>query len=226
MPPADREDEDADVSLITGAMRSRNLLTAAPACGSSVVLRNQSTAVVAADSAGTLAYAPEFPEFPELCAQRRFSPFSVVPGGAQLEGLGAEDRTNARRESGEGPEGHRHRVRGGGSEVVTRNQSTRGADQRTFDVLLFVRLKHRSAGRWLMVRPHEPAPRRLLGISRYSRSALPPASPGSLGGGSEGAGLVPWGGRRPCAWRGASPLESSVMVSPRWNLRSSGLDES
>lgn len=51
------EDEETDVSLITGALRSNNLLLSEPAessCGSSVVLRNQTLTVANTNSAGVL----------------------------------------------------------------------------------------------------------------------------------------------------------------------------
>ncbi|TWW71389.1 2-(3-amino-3-carboxypropyl)histidine synthase subunit 2 [Takifugu flavidus] len=54
VPPADQEDEEPDVSLITGGMRSHDLLIREPAqstCGSSVVLRNQTMTVANANSA-------------------------------------------------------------------------------------------------------------------------------------------------------------------------------
>lgn len=59
MPLADpqEEDDDTDVSLITGALRSHNLLLSEPAessCGSSVVLRNQTMTVANTNSAGEL----------------------------------------------------------------------------------------------------------------------------------------------------------------------------
>ncbi|XP_051266486.1 2-(3-amino-3-carboxypropyl)histidine synthase subunit 2 [Dicentrarchus labrax] len=59
VPLADQqqEDDDTDVSLITGALRSQNLLISEPAessCGSSVVLRNQ-TLTVANSAASFLA---------------------------------------------------------------------------------------------------------------------------------------------------------------------------
>ncbi|KAM6971122.1 2-(3-amino-3-carboxypropyl)histidine synthase subunit 2 isoform 1-T1 [Tautogolabrus adspersus] len=50
------DDEETDVSLITGSLRSHNMLLsepAAPSCGSSVVLRNQTLTVANANSAGT-----------------------------------------------------------------------------------------------------------------------------------------------------------------------------
>ncbi|XP_008436556.1 2-(3-amino-3-carboxypropyl)histidine synthase subunit 2 [Poecilia reticulata] len=58
VPMADQQegDDETDVSLITGALRSRNLLSGEPAVssfGSSVVLRNQTTTVADANSAAT-----------------------------------------------------------------------------------------------------------------------------------------------------------------------------
>lgn len=60
VPLADQEDDEPDVSLITGALRSPNLLISEPAearCGSSVVLRNQTMTVANAHSAGTSIYS-------------------------------------------------------------------------------------------------------------------------------------------------------------------------
>lgn len=59
IPPTDQEDEDPDVSLITGGMRSQDLLIREPTestCGSSVVLRNQTMTVANANSAGAFSY--------------------------------------------------------------------------------------------------------------------------------------------------------------------------
>lgn len=58
MPLADEQEEegeDTDVSLITGALRSHNLLMGEPAessYGSAVVLRNQTLTVASTNSAG------------------------------------------------------------------------------------------------------------------------------------------------------------------------------
>lgn len=59
IPPAEEEEngEETDVSLITGALRSRNLLLSAPEespCSSSLVLRNQTMTVANTNSAGRL----------------------------------------------------------------------------------------------------------------------------------------------------------------------------
>jgi len=58
VPLADQQEDgdETDVSLITGALRSRNLLNSEPAessFGSSVVLRNQTLTVANTNSAGT-----------------------------------------------------------------------------------------------------------------------------------------------------------------------------
>lgn len=57
VPLADEQEdgEETDVSLITGALRSRNLLLSEPtesSCSSSVVLRNQTMTVANTNSAG------------------------------------------------------------------------------------------------------------------------------------------------------------------------------
>lgn len=57
VPLSDQQEDgdETDVSLITGALRSKNLLISEPAessCGSSVVLRNQTMTVANANSAG------------------------------------------------------------------------------------------------------------------------------------------------------------------------------
>lgn len=61
VPMADQqEDDETDVSLITGALRSRNLLNSEPeesSFGSSVVLRNQNTTVANTNSAASLLAA-------------------------------------------------------------------------------------------------------------------------------------------------------------------------
>ena len=57
VPLSDQQEDgdETDVSLITGALRSKNLLISEPAeslCGSSVVLRNQTMTVANTNSAG------------------------------------------------------------------------------------------------------------------------------------------------------------------------------
>lgn len=66
MPLADQQEEDdeTDMSLITGALRSQNLLVSEPtesSCGSSVVLRNQTLTVANTNSAGMRYCLLSFP---------------------------------------------------------------------------------------------------------------------------------------------------------------------
>lgn len=68
MPLADQQEDgdETDVSLITGALRSQNLLISEPAessCGSSVVLRNQTLTVANTNTAGMLNIRRYYPQF-------------------------------------------------------------------------------------------------------------------------------------------------------------------
>lgn len=121
VPLADQEDDEPDVSLITGAMRSHNLLLSEPAgptCGSSVVLRNQTMTVANAHSAGTFIYstfehslqqkrAPHAQLFVLDCDSLLFL-LSVFPGRAKLARFRAEAWRNPCGQSSEGQERHRH----------------------------------------------------------------------------------------------------------------------
>ncbi|XP_037829014.1 2-(3-amino-3-carboxypropyl)histidine synthase subunit 2 isoform X1 [Kryptolebias marmoratus] len=111
------EDDETDVSLITGALRSQNLSSgpAEPSYGSSVVLRNQTLTVANTNTAGTTRAVFKSGFIGELCTNSSvFVDFcSVLPGGSKLARFGAEAGRDGGREGGGGPERHCHRLRGG-----------------------------------------------------------------------------------------------------------------
>lgn len=129
-------DDETDVSLITGALRSRNLPSGEPAdssFGSSVVLRNQTTTVADANSAGTeqsetssiLIYCSFFFFFFFNSMSKALIQWiiyglvntllllfsSVFPGGSKLARPGAEAGGNSCSKGSAGQERHSYRLR-------------------------------------------------------------------------------------------------------------------